>query len=97
MKNPDIETALLIYYTMPEIGTPEIKKLFDVKDTKAMHLKKQVKLEMAKQNIRCFLPNHINTKLAFDMWGINISEYENNLKHLQRLKLRGNPISDKCG
>ena len=88
MRNPDIELALKIYYTMPEIGTPEIKKLFDVKDTKAVNLKKQVKIEMAKQGIRCFIPNHINTKLAFDIWGINIPEYENNLKHLQRLKLK---------
>lgn len=87
MKNPDLKTALEMYYTKPEISNGEIQQLFDVGKSTAIKMKRKVKKKMAEKNVRCFLPNHINTRLAFEVWGIDVKMYEENLKHLQRLKL----------
>ena len=87
MKNPDLKTALEMYYTKPEISNEDIRLLFDVGKSTAIKMKREVKQKMAEKGVRCFLPNHINTRLAFEVWGIDVKLYEENLKQLQRLKL----------
>lgn len=85
MKNPDIKLALKMYHTMTEIGTSEIEKLFDVKETKATNMKKEVKEVMAKKGVKSWIPHSINTKIAFEHWGIDIEEMKKNFKELKRL------------
>lgn len=86
MRTPDIETAVLMYYEKPELTTPDVKELFGIKDTHAAKLKKQVKEEMAKQGVKSWLPHSVNTRIAYEVWGIDIEDYEERLKKLKRLK-----------
>ena len=85
MKNPDIKTAVQIYYTKPEIGTNEIMELFSVKGTKALHMKNEVRKVMAEKGVKVWLPHSVNTEVAFEVWGLNITDLEARLKKLQRL------------
>ena len=87
MKTPDIETAVRMYYEKAELTSSDIKALFDTKDTQTAKLKKQVKQRMAEMGAKSWLPNSINTKVAFEVWGIDIEDFENRLKALRRLKL----------
>lgn len=86
MKSPDIEKAVLMYYEKTEIGNAEIMELFGVSRQTACKLKNEVLKEMAKNNIRCWLPKHVNTAVAFKTWGIDIDDYEKRLKKLRTLK-----------
>ena len=85
MKNPDIKTAVQIYYTKPEIGTNEIMELFSVKGTKALQMKNEVRKVMAEKGVKVWLPHSVNTEVAFEVWGLNITDLETRLKKLQRL------------
>ena len=85
MKNPDIKTAVQIYYTKPEIGTNEIKELFSVKGTKALQMKNEVRKVMAEKGVKVWLPYSVNTKVAYEMWGLNITDLEARLEKLQSL------------
>ena len=86
-KQPDIEKALKIYYSLPEIGTKEIKDLFGVGSTCATSMKKKVREEMAKRGVRNYYPNTIKTNIAFEVWGLDIDDLERRLKALRRLKI----------
>ena len=94
MKRPELRKAIEIYYSCPEIGNPEIKELSGVASSTAVRIKKAVLEEMAKRHIRTWLPRHINTKLAYEMWGIDIADYEKRLKKLEQLK--GGHPNDKA-
>ena len=87
MKNPNIELAIKLYYEEPEISNEEIRQLFDVKNSKACKMKKEVKEEMAKKGVKCFRTNTINTKVAFEVWRLDIDDLEHRLTRLRRLKL----------
>ncbi len=87
MKQPDIKTALRIYYTCSELGTAEIRELFSVGNTAAAKYKRIVKKKMAEKGQRSFYPNMVNTETAFEVWGINVEALEKKLKKLQALKL----------
>ena len=87
MKSPDIETAVRLYYEKTELTSSDIKALFDTKDTQTAKLKKQVKQRMAEKGVKSWLPKSVNTKVAFEVWGIEIEDFESRLKALRRLKL----------
>ena len=44
---------------------------------------------MAERNIKSWLPYSINTKVAYDVWGIDIKEYETRIKKINDLKTVG--------
>lgn len=87
MRSPDLETAVELYYTKTEIGTEEVKKLFDCCASFACKMKKPVLEEMAKQGVRTWRANAVNVKLAYSVWGIDIADYEARLKKLKSLKI----------
>ena len=83
-----IENALKIYYENAEIGNKEIKILFGNRSTATIcRLKKLVKAEMIKNDIPTFNANKVNTKTAFCVWGIDITDLENRMKKLKELSL----------
>ena len=90
-KQPDIKTALRLYYSCSELGTAEIKELFGVGTTAATKYKRQIKEEMAKKGQRSFYPGAVNTETAFEVWGINVDLLEKKLKKLNSLKLEATP------
>lgn len=85
MQNPDIKTAVQIYYTKPEIVTDDIVELFSVGKSTAQKLKNKVREEMARQGVKVWLPYSVNTKVAYKVWGLDITDLESRLKKLQRL------------
>ncbi len=85
MKNPDIKTALQMYYTKPEIFTDDIVELFCVGKSTAQKMKNEVRKVMAEKGVKVWLPHSVNTKVAYEMWGLNITDLEARLEKLQSL------------
>lgn len=77
MRMPDIETTLRIYHGKTEISNTEIKELFgNVSSKTAAKLKKQVKKEMINQNVSTWRPNNVNTRIAYEVWQIDVDDLE---------------------
>ena len=88
MKNPDIELAVDLYYSTIEIGTKEIRKLFACCEASAKKKKDEALKLMAKNEKRASLKAHVNTRIAYQAWGLEISDLEKRLNKLRALKLR---------
>ena len=71
MRSPDIEMAVRLYYEKPETQTIKIKKA--------------VKEEMEKRGVKSWLPHSVNTEIAYEVWGIDIDNFEKRLKKLRTL------------
>lgn len=87
MKTPDIETAVRFYYEKPELTNADIKELFGAGNNKVINMKKQVKKAMAEKGAKSWLPRSVNTKIAYEIWGMDIADYEERLNKIRRLKL----------
>ena len=83
-----ISNALKIYYENSEIGNTQIEELFDKRSTATIsRLKRAVKNEMAKRNVLSYGLNRINTSVAFDVWGLDVTDLEKRMKKLKTLGL----------
>ena len=85
MKTPDIEAAVKLYYGKLEIGTTDIRELFQCGKSTCLKLKDKARVEMTKQGKEPFVPHHVSTKIAFEAWGLNIVEMEERLKKMRRI------------
>lgn len=85
MRSPDIEMAVRLYYEKPEITNADIKALFSTGETQTIKIKKAVKEEMAKRGVKSWLPHSVNTEIAYEVWGIDIDNFEKRLKKLRTL------------
>lgn len=85
MRSPDIEMAVRLYYEKPEITNADIKELFSTGETQTIKIKKAVKEEMAKRGVKSWLPHSVNTEIAYEVWGIDIDNFEKRLKKLRTL------------
>jgi len=84
-----IENALQIYYKYSEIGNNEINVLFGKLSSATLaKLKKVVKAEMDNQNKFSYGRNKINTKIAYNVWGIDITDLEERRNKLRSLDLQ---------
>lgn len=91
-KIKNYETALKVYYSNLEIGNKEIKQLFGNKistDTMSK-LKNAVRAEMNNQGKKCYYAHSVNTKTAFEVWGIDIILVEQHYNKLKKLGLNSN-------
>lgn len=84
-KTPDVKQIAHVGLSYPEIGNAQIMELFGVSRATALKLKKEVQQEMAKRGKRTWNPNNINTKIAFETWGLDVDQAERACKRLQRL------------
>ena len=83
-----IDTALRIFYNYSEIGNKEIKELFGKRSTATIvRLKKAVKSEMNKQNMYAYGANKVNSKVAYQVWGIDVADLEKRKEKLNKLDL----------
>ena len=82
----DIPTAVEIYHLHPELGTSEIKKLFGCSSSSATRLKAEVRKQQKEKGILSHSDTLVNTKLAFEVWGFNISELEKHLLRYQKIQ-----------
>jgi len=79
---------LKIYYENAEIGNKEIRCLFGNRSSATIsRLKKIAKSEMIKRDIPTFCTNKVNTIVAFDVWGLDITDLERRIKKIKELNL----------
>jgi len=83
-----IENAISVYYRYPEIGNKQIIELFgDISHTTIAKIKKHVKDEMYQQDIFSYGANTVNTEIAYQVFGLDISDLEHRLTKLQQFGL----------
>ena len=85
MRSRDSEMAVRLYYEKPEITNADIKELFSTGETQTIKIKKAVKEEMEKRGVKSWLPHSVNTVIAYEVWGIDIDNFEKRLKKLRTL------------
>ena len=90
---PDIRTAIELYYTKVELSSDDICRLFGVGSSGATKLKRPALELMAQRKVHCWLPHAVNTKLAYEAWGIDVKDYEERLAKLRKLKLIDQEVS----
>ena len=84
-----IDSALRIYYSHSEIGNKEIKLLFgNLSSSTVARLKRHAKEEMTRRDIFSYGMYKVNTAVAFDIWGINVTDLEKRRKKLKDLELQ---------
>ena len=84
----NIENALKIYYENSEIGNKEINCLFGNRSSATIsRLKRLVKAEMIKRNMPTFNAYKVNTAIAYDVWGIDVTDLEKRMKKIKELSL----------
>ena len=87
-KIKDTAAAIRIYYSENYISCKEIKEIFgDMGSAKMARLRKAVREEEANRNIPVVVPRHICTKVAYDVWQIDINELVKNRQKLQKLNM----------
>ena len=83
-----IEAALSVYYNYSELGNKELIALFGRRSANTVaRLKRLVKDEMSTRDIISYGANKVNTKVAFEIWGIDIRELEKRMKKIRELDL----------
>jgi len=83
-----IETALSTYYNHSELGNKEINALFGRRSANTVvRLKRLAKDEMSARNMISYGANKVNTKVAYEVWGIDVKELEKRMKKIRELEL----------
>lgn len=82
----DIETAVQYYYKFFELGTPEIMHLFGCSRNTALRLKKVAQKQQEEDGKQTFSPLNVNTRCAFEAWGIDIRDLEKRALRLQAFR-----------
>lgn len=79
---------LRIYWENPsEIGNAHIRELFGVKSNATVaRMKKTVRELQVERGIKVFNAVNIDTKTAYEVWGIDVAELE---KHYKKIKALG--------
>ena len=76
-KVQNIETALRLYYEMPELSGEDIKTLFGgISNSTVTNLKKPVRARMKELGLFCPTRYAVNTKVAYEIWGIDVKDLE---------------------
>lgn len=83
----DIRTAVRIYYQYPEIGSAEIRELFGgCANSTVAKLKKSAWDKMTENGVRNFGAHKVNTKCAYEAWGIDVDDLEKRVEKLKKLE-----------
>lgn len=75
----DIETAVKIFYTYPELGTKQVQELYDCGRNKATELKAIARKLQDEKGILTYSSSSVNTRCAYEAWGIDIEDLEKRL------------------
>lgn len=89
LKIADISTAVEIYYSAPELGSKEIMRLFNCSRSAAQNQKRKVQKEQTEQGLMTFSKSAVNTRLAYRVWGLDITDLERRLTKFHTLKQKG--------
>ena len=81
-----LEVAVRLYYEKIELCNSDVRELFGCKSsTTIARLKKQAREKMADNGTIIWNAQHVNTKDAYEAWGLNIENLEYRLKRLNSL------------
>ena len=81
----DIKYAVQLYYSRIEIGSSEIGKLFNVTGSAAIaKKKKEAQALMKEKHIPACGCYSVNTEVAYEAWGLDISQLERRLKKIEQ-------------
>lgn len=84
-----LETAIRLYYENLELGNTEIKELFRVASgKKILTLKQMAKERMEQKEVAQWNALRVNTKTAYEAWGLDINDLERRYNKLQKLGLK---------
>lgn len=84
----NIDTALAIYYKYPEICNKHISALLGNHSSATINrLKQLVKAEMIARGVHSYNAYSVNTKIAFEVWGIDVDDLEKRRAKLNKLGL----------
>ena len=84
-----LETAIRLYYENLELGNTEIKELFRVASgKKILTLKQMAKERMEQKEVAQWDALRVNTKTAYEAWGLDINDLERRYNKLQKLGLK---------
>ena len=82
----DIRIALQLYYERIELSNADIETLFGkLSSSTVVKLKDLVKDYMVEHDIKTWNPQRVNTKAAYEVWGLNISDLEERYVKLSKL------------
>jgi hypothetical protein len=88
MTTPKPETILRIGLEYTEIGNAEIRELFGrISSSTIVRLKNEARKLQTESDVLTWYPNHVNTKLAFKAWGLDVEDAERRYKKLKALGL----------
>lgn len=84
----DIDTALRIYYSYTELDTELLRTLFEGLSSSTLYkLRRRCKEVMADRGVKCFGRSSVNTKIAFEVFGLDPADLEERKRKLQKLGL----------
>ncbi len=84
----NVEVAIKAFYGTGYISNAEIKAMFGVSsDAAVSRIKKPVLEEEDRQNVPRVVPYHVNAKVAFEVWGIDVTELVKSREKLRKLGL----------
>ena len=87
MNTSNLETVLNIYYRNTELTNALICKLFNVSRSTALRYKNKALALQCERGHKTMKPGTVNTKDAFEAWGIDIHDIERRRKKLIELQL----------
>jgi len=87
MKTPDIATAIRIYYTKTEIGNKEIRELFSSGSANTVELMDIARKVIEENKVITFIKTNVETKSAYQAWGLDIKSYEARYAKIKSLDL----------
>lgn len=82
----DIRAAIELYWSKTEIGTSDIAALFGVNRERAGKLKGVARELMNERKTINYNAMYVNTEIAYEAWGLQISDLERRFAKLQKLK-----------
>ncbi len=89
MRIPEIsslETAIRLYWEKIELRSSDIKVLFGrIGSEKVVQLKKQAQELMDERHTPQWNASRVNTKVAYEAWGLDIDDLEKRYNKLKKL------------
>jgi hypothetical protein len=82
----DTEAAYEIFVKYLYIGNTEIKRIFHCGDSYAVKMKRKARELMEKEGKDTLYPQLVNTKSAFQAWGIDPTALEKQYSKLRKYK-----------
>ena len=85
-----VEAAVKIYLSKPYLGNAELRELFGgIGSTTCVKLKDLAREMMDERGLMSYNATTVNTKAAYDAWGLDIAELKMNLRELQKYGFLG--------